>query len=295
MEPSQRYGSRKDKPWPKETLSPSSTEPEADNGGLTGDLANALLSAEPEDWSPVSLSNDRAATTEDELGPDSELEFDDDRVPTTIVDGSNNISESGRLRSLSSAGSMYVESQHPLPFKTDVRVQFTHRQGYTLTYAGRVTRVPDEGGMTLRLRIDAETQRHLHDFMDSVREPSGFGTSVTIHAATDSEHNIKLFYAWNRVVTHRDDDAVHQKFIQQCLSTNEMQFALDHYRSLRSETGDNRIDAYLEQVGTILGFCALTSTRRREERSFKIPSIVYFFAAALVCLGVLFFVLKLMR
>lgn len=194
------------------------------------------------------------------------------------------------------SGGLFVETNTPFPFKSDVFVEVKLQGGRALTVAGRVVFQP-ESGMAVRLKTDVQTRAFLLAFVDEIVDPNCDESrrELTIvqqhNPEADNERVVDmaaLSQSWNRVLRHLDDEAVHQAFIQKCLSSARLDYALEQYRKLQAERPDDEeVTRYLTQVGTILNFQAFGRDEKRTPQTksgsltTKLMMIAVFAVAAL--------------
>lgn len=215
-------------------------------------------------------------------------EFDNFVVRAIMKDAEGRVTRA-RVRDMSSGG-LFIETASPFPFKSDVFLEVKLRSGRSLTVAGRVVFQP-ESGMAIRLKTDIQTRAFMLAFVDDIVDPGcedSFRELTIVQRDTPEESSgvsmdlASLSQAWNRVLRHIEDDAVHQAFIQKCLSATRLDYALEQYRRLQTEQPDDeRVTRYLTQVGTILNFQAFSrddKTKAPKKRSpFAMKLIVIFF------------------
>lgn len=169
----------------------------------------------------------------------------------------------GRVRSISLSGGVLVQIRGVLPIDSVVDVEFTHREGHRADFVGRVQSVGDEQ-MRIQLELGASDERFLNKFLSQARDPLEGGLEPVrirsraerlLEAGILSDRQLARRFA--EVSTNLDDNVAHQAFIQACLKAQRLEFAVRCYRDLKKEQPtDERIDRYLNQVGTILGFYA---------------------------------------
>lgn len=215
-------------------------------------------------------------------------EFDNFVVRATMRDAEGRVTRA-RVRDMSSGG-LFIETATPFPFKSDVYLELKLKSGRSLTVAGRVVFQP-ESGMAVRLKTDVQTRAFMLAFVDEIVDPACEDSlrEVTLtqraspqEGARDATDLASLSQSWNRVLRHIEDDAVHQAFIQKCLSATRLDYALEQYRRLQTERpDDDRVTKYLTQVGTILNFQAFSrddqakGPRKRSPFALKLVGIFF--------------------
>ena len=221
-------------------------------------------------------------------------EFDNFVVRAVLRDAAGQVTRA-RVRDMASGG-LFVETNAPFPFKSDVFVEVKLKGGRALTVAGRVVFQP-ESGMAVRLKTDVQTRAFLLAFVDEIIDPN---CDEALREITIIQQNIPeaesagsvdmaaLSQSWNRVLRHLEDETVHQAFIQKCLSASRLDYALEQYRKLQAERPDDeKVTRYLTQVGTILNFQAFGRDDKRKPQTktsnlgMKLMMILVFGAAAL--------------
>ena len=250
---------------------------------LDVELSVMLTTAEPERWraevpSAPPPPRPRSVPLTSDLtldSPPSDLDPAErrraERYPLTchvvrarVLDRSEQRWSPGRVRDVSGWGGLYIETSAPLPFKTDLRVDFVLGTGHELRFVGRVVRRPDAEGMAVQLRTDPARRVFLNEFIDEVLCPDCRRIpSLTIRPHTDRNSEpgdeALLEDAWQAAVDRYEDTDAQQRFIEVCLSQRRIDYALQAYRKAKvADPDDKAVDPYLEQLGTILGFYALT-------------------------------------
>ena len=170
----------------------------------------------------------------------------------------------GRIRSMSRSGDVLVQTQSPLDLGCGVDVAFTAGDGRRIAFAGRVVS-RGEDQMRLRLELGPGAEQALDTFLRHARDPAaGRLDPVRICARTPTRPDPEvptarpLVHWFSEIAERLDDNDAHQAFIQACLKTQRLEVAVRCYRELKEQApSDERIDRYLNQVGTILGFYAL--------------------------------------
>ncbi len=182
----------------------------------------------------------------------------------------------GRVTDASVTG-MWIETEHPLPFRAEVDVEWSV-MGFGQTFQGRVVR-STEGGMAIQLETDDATWRFRSSFIDLARTPTRDPPQVIVrtrrdradrHVAPDTALLAQLEHEWLGVLEAIEDDEAHQAFINACLKNKRLEFALECYRELKTTNPDSDVATrYLKQIGTILSFYTLQPTQQRDERDKK--------------------------
>lgn len=193
-------------------------------------------------------------------------------VRATVLDGEGpNSGLTGRVTNASVTG-MWVETNHPLPFRSDVDVDWCVMGSYSMRFSGRVVRTT-ESGMAVVLEVDDSSWRFRSSFIDLARTPSEEPPSVIVQpqrsrraASTPDARLAELGAQWKRVEEDLFDDARHQAFINACLSARRLEYALERYRELKLHNPTSELATrYLKQIGTILTFYTLKREASEEE------------------------------
>ncbi len=196
----------------------------------------------------------------------------------------------GRLTDASVTG-MWIETEHPLPFRSEVDVDWCV-MGFSQTFKGRVVR-SSLNGMAIQIETDDVSWRFRSSFIDLARTPSSDPPSVVVRLRADRDgHRVspdlamlqQLEQEWLGVLEALDDDGAHQGFINVCLKNKRLEFALECYRELKTSNPDSEVATrYLKQIGTILSFYTLQpSTQKNEEKKKGLIPIVLIVLAVLV-------------
>lgn len=254
-------------------------------GGLESDLGALLAGAEPEGWAPDEVRpQDRRRTRRWDLS---------DRMVRVVVEHEGQRGR-GRVRNISSSGGLHVDSAIQPPFRTDLEITLANPAGRALVLEGRVVRHPDEGSFALHCRTDAESRAFLAAWIDAVR--AGAPVPDILIRPPRAEPDGELSRAWNRAVERWPDASAHDAFIERCLAAGRLDFALARYREAQAERASDPIPtARLDQIGTLIGFCALVETERSERRPFSIPGPFKIILLAIAGVGALLVALTLLR
>jgi len=244
---------------------------------LDVELSLMLTTAEPEKWRSPGVGPSSAPpppkTSDLTIEPPPPTSSGPDRrratrypltehvVRSRVLDPSQTRWSPGRVRDMSTWGGLYVETKSPLPFRTDVRVDFILGTGHELVFFGRVVRKPDREGMAIQMRTDPASRAFLNAFIEEVLHPDCRRIpSLEVRPRGDKtgkggEESLEA--GWRSAAQNLGDSEAQQRFIELCLARGRIDFALDAYRRVKTveENGD-AVDAYLEQIGTILGFYA---------------------------------------
>lgn len=182
----------------------------------------------------------------------------------------------GRVTDASVTG-MWIETEHPLPFRAEVDVEWSV-MGFAQTFPGRVVRATKDG-MAIQLDTDDATWRFRSSFIDLARTPTQDPPQVIVrtrrdradrHVAPDTALLAQLEHEWLGVLETLEDDEAHQAFINACLKNKRLEFALECYRELKTTNPESDVATrYLKQIGTILSFYTLQPTQQRDERDKK--------------------------
>ena len=186
-------------------------------------------------------------------------------VAATIWPGGSASPIAGRVTNGSVTG-MWIETDTPLPFRTEVQVEWSVMGGYAMAFPGRVVRTTDRG-MAVHLITDDASWRFRSSFIDLARTATEMPPSVVIRRERVlPKQSIELTdrviaglgERWRGVEARLEDDATHQAFIHECLRHRRLEFALERYRELKAlNPGDPLPTRYLRQIGTILTFYTL--------------------------------------
>lgn len=190
-------------------------------------------------------------------------------VRASVIDTPGSAGHVGRVTNASVTG-MWVETSHPLPFRTDVDVDWCVTGTFSMRFHGRVVRATDSG-MAVVLEVDDESWRFRSSFIDLARTRSEAPPSVIVapHRGAPFEQPDdkleNLGEVWKTVEEALHDDAAHQVFINACLSARRLEYALERYRELKLHNPESEVATrYLKQIGTILTFYTLKKKGERE-------------------------------
>lgn len=185
-------------------------------------------------------------------------------IRATVRQGAGPSGEVGRVTNASVTG-MWVDTSQPLPFKTNVDVDWCVMGSFSMRFAGRVVRCTDTG-MAVVLDVDDSSWRFRSSFIDLARTPTDEPPTVIVQqrsgkqSAPQSNDEILLGLAdqWQRMEKTLDDDKAHQEFITTCLNAKRLEYALERYRELKLHNPNSPVATrYLKQIGTILTFYTL--------------------------------------
>ena len=277
---------------------------------LTGDLVRSgdILPGDPTDDCPV-FEHD--ATGEQDQGrtlPDPDADFGEGRrgfgryrmaanFIRVKIHGSDKKPALGRMTNASVTG-LFVRCQAPLPFRTEVRVDWSLTNDMKMSFSGKVVRTTQHG-MAIHLTTEDANWRFRASFIDLCRTPTDRPPMVTVRKLTpleakryreDDDVVRRLGHKWRQVEQNLIDDSAHQAFIQTCLKERRLQFALERYRELQTWPTDGFDPTpYLQQIGTILSFYQLTTANSSVESSSLrkyLPLVAVTFLILLLLLGV---------
>lgn len=182
-------------------------------------------------------------------------------VRASVLPRNDAAGHSGRVTSASVTG-MWVETEHPLAFRSDVDVDWCVMGSFSLRFAGRVVRT-SATGMAVVLDVDDSSWRFRSSFIDLARTPSDEPPSVIVQPRSERAPAIhktdgailRLAEHWTSIEDRLDDDAAHQAFISACLAAQRLEYALERYRELKLHNPNSVVATrYLKQIGTILTF-----------------------------------------
>lgn len=222
------------------------------------------------------------------------FDFSTQVVRAQIWNGPKGPPKAGRVQNGSVSG-MWIQTKHPLPFKSYLQMEW-QVGGRAMSFSGRVVRSIDDG-MAVHLDTDDSDWRFRSAFVDAIRGGQEEAPIVVIRPSTEDEHvrheeNRKavahLAALWEEVEGHLDEEEAHQSFIHECLRLKRTEFALERYRELkRANPNAERVDRYLQQIGTILSFYTFTShgTALPEKKSkSKIYVVIFLVFAAVLAI-----------
>lgn len=191
----------------------------------------------------------------------------------------------GRVRDISAAGGLFVETRAPFPEHTVVRVSMAvSAQAVRLT--GAVVRASDEG-MAVQLRVDDAALAFLNVFVAVAREAKHSNAleihvdrALGDHAAADEVLLENAYLELRRVPA---DPEAHRRLLDLAVSLRRTDYALERLRELKAERADvPEIDRSLEHLGRVLGFVALSRPPKIAERRARLRPLV---VAALIVLA----------
>jgi hypothetical protein len=166
------------------------------------------------------------------------------------------------LRNVSTAGGVLIDTASRVAVKTAITAELTLYDGRVMLFNGRVIR---QGKQELALKLDADdTQRvFLQRFVEDARATDGRALqAVRINVKEEAAvalDDVALMKRWLEVSDQIEDDEAQQRFIQDCLRAERIEFAVARYRDLKNtRPGDERVAKYLLQLGTILSFKVLS-------------------------------------
>lgn len=186
----------------------------------------------------------------------------------------------GRVRAMSYAGKLTVDMREGLPVGTRLTARFrTVEDRREAECPGQV--VDTRGSTsTIKLEIPETATETIRVFVDEARNvTTPTVEQVVIRArvpqTAPAPSTAALMEHWLRVKDDLDDDKAQQAFIKSCLETKQIEFAVRCYRELKEvNPEDERIQKYLNQVGTILGFYAFRKDPAAAQDSGKMPMIL---------------------
>jgi hypothetical protein len=200
----------------------------------------------------------------------------------------------GRVRAMSMSGRMLVEAKEPFDEGTQVAVELTTTFGLRAELLGQVVGATDTE-MGIELKIPADQQKAVRRFLDEARDVTqptieqvrikAQATVVPLEEKPADDAALDL--RWREVKDHLEDDARQQRFIQECLKAQRLEFAVQCYRALKAERPEDPTAAkYLQQVGTILSFYAFRKQAVEPEkgmsRGLKVTLVAFVIAALMI-------------
>lgn len=224
-----------------------------------------------------------------------------------VADGARTVrghvrSTSAPLRGADGATTWQLLVELPEPPRAGVRVsvELILVEGERAELTGAVA-VSAQGQALLELEVPEARAALLDRFLAEARAPGGPAIEpVRIRARApragsqgppppgpellDDEALRRVF---EDASTKLDDDDVQQGFIQACIRADRLQLAVQCYRGLKeAHPEDERVQRYLNQVGTILGFYAFRKQETVEEegmpRTLKWGLFAFVFAALIL-------------
>ncbi len=177
----------------------------------------------------------------------------------------------GSVRGASYGGILELEVPESPPLGASVEVEVILLEGQRSDIPGKMVSRPD--GVDIALELDAGDVVHFGRFLDEARDPALPPTPALralerpageVGGAAGSPPGLEEM--WMAAQERIDDDSVQQAFIQACLKQRQIEYAIRCYRSLKEHCSDDerieRIDKYLHQVGTIVGFFAFQKAQK---------------------------------
>lgn len=187
----------------------------------------------------------------------------------------------GRVRDISATGGLFVETRAPLAPKTPVRATLAASATAEMIFLGTVMRA-EEGGMAVMLELDDAGAPFLARFVDAARE-TATGLELRIEEARDASSDVALSRLWVELTAAPTDAAANQRFIDACLAAKRLDFALDRLRALKAAGPISpQMERSLQQVGSILGFLALSRAPVVAEPKVRMRPLVLALAIAAV-------------
>jgi CheY-like chemotaxis protein len=204
-------------------------------------------------------------------------EFDNSIVRVVLNSGAEGKEARGRIRNMSASGGVMVETTTRYAARAQMTAEFTLLDSRRMIFTGRVVR-STASDLALKLDVDDAQVEFLDRFIEEASssdqksmQPVLVGLRVEGMTA-DIIDDMSLMKMWLEVSESIDDDALQQQFIQHCLKAEKLEFAVARYRELKAQRPDDeRVAKYLQQIGTILGFYALSKKEPSRETT-KLPS-----------------------
>ena len=198
----------------------------------TGDLAVTEDMVLP----PVRPDDETGSFDVEELEPHrrgfERYDFGANFVRAALLKENGKTGATGRVTNASVTG-MWVETNAPLPFRTDVDVDWCVMGSYSMRFSGRVVHTTDSG-MAVVLEVDDSSWRFRSSFVDLARTPSEEPPSVVVKPGKGpappraKDHDLAaLASAWKLVEKDLFADEAHQRFINTCLSAQRLEYALE--------------------------------------------------------------------
>lgn len=186
----------------------------------------------------------------------------------------------GRVRTMSYDGELLVALNNPLRREVDVAVEFTLADGRRMEIEGAVTQ-SSGSDMEVSLELSDSERLFVRHFLDQARDVTQpFIEQVRIRAVSPVGpaavvDEAKLEQLWRDAAANLGDNAINQRFIQACLKGQRLEHAVRCYRQLKEQqpADEERIDRYLAQVGTILGFYAFKKESKEQDDS-RLPTSI---------------------
>ncbi len=201
----------------------------------------------------------------------------------------------GRALSLDSQAQLTLECALPNNVSQEILVTFTPPDRPLFVVPGTL-QSPEGGQLPVALRPDKEHRVMLQRFAEAASNSERPLEPLKIRFRGDSLNSIpvpddvSLARMWDEVCNQMGDDAAQQRFIQACMKVKKLEYAVSCYRDLKEDRPeDDRIDKYLQQVGTILSFYALKKqdTQSEEGLSRGLKVVLGLFLLAAGCLMLL--------
>jgi hypothetical protein len=204
-------------------------------------------------------------------------------VRASVLPGPDAPSAAGRVTNASVTG-MWVETDKPLPFRTQVLVDWCVMSNFSMRFEGRVVRTT-ETGMAVVIDVDDASWRFRASFIDLARTPSESPPTVVVQAHTGrtnprqpkNDATLEALAAqWAAMDESLSDDAAHQAFITACLKARRLEYALERYRELKLLHPEwEGVNRYLQQIGTILTFYTMQRAEAAPEaKGWKKPALL---------------------
>lgn len=273
-------------------LSLSDPPAAAKSEGIVGIPLGAELPPDPEVKPPT---GDQDTGPIFPLGPEQgALQELDVNVVRAVLIEDQRPNARGRVRAMSMSGRMLVEAKEPFDEGTQVAVELTTTFGLRAELLGQVVGATDTE-MGIELKIPADQQKAVRRFLDEARDVTqptieqvrikAQATVVPLEEKPADDAALEL--RWREVKDHLEDDARQQRFIQECLKAQRLEFAVQCYRALKAERPDDPAAAkYLQQVGTILSFYAFRKQTPEPEKGMsgrlKVTLIAFVIAALMI-------------
>lgn len=200
----------------------------------------------------------------------------------------------GRVRDISVTGGLFIESRLELAHGTPLMLSFSLASGQALSLEGKVARVTPEGfGVHL---VTDETARGFLNILVAVVRNGGDKRLAEVKVAPlepgETPAELTLSRRWLEVLLDENNDQVHQRFIEASLQARRLEYALERYRGLKKRSPDDeRIDAYLAQIGKILSFYAFSKEPKAEVAKTGVPRPVKLLALLLLALAAAWFLI----
>lgn len=192
-------------------------------------------------------------------------------VRASLIEAKGVPARIGRVTNASVTG-MWVETEQPLPFRSEVDVDWCVMGSFSMRFPGRVVRAT-ESGMAVVLEVDDSSWRFRSSFIDLARTPSDEPPTVIVQprragapGAREDARIVELATMWSALEKDLLDDDAHQAFINTALAAKRLEYALERYRELKLHNPTSEIATrYLKQIGTILTFYTLQREDEKEE------------------------------